>query len=243
MMNNVLLLPVIGYMHSPFIEKFGIPRQPNLVNSISYVVMNPPYDDLSAFIGIEQFSHIWLLWQFHDNKRKNHDKDFQPLIRPPRLGGNQKIGIFASRSMYRPAPVGLSVVQLIEVKRVGKETRVYVKGSDLLNGTPIIDIKPYLVYGDAVAEAKSGYAQEAPLLLAVLWQENAREQQQRLLDTGHLTPAILSEIEQVVALNPKPAYQTDESKIYGLSYAHVNVKFRIFTDHVEMISIELIGAS
>lgn len=238
MMNNDLLLPIIGYMRSPFTEKFGVPRQPNLTDSISYVVFNAPYDDLNAFLGIEQFSHLWLLWQFHDNKRKNDAKDFKPLIRPPRLGGNQKIGVFASRSMYRPAPVGLSVVQLIEVKREQGETRLYVKGADLLDGTPIIDIKPYLAYVDAVANASSGYAQHAPPLLNVHWSKAATQQKDQLLQQQLINIETLTALAQVLALNPKPAYQNDPEKIYGLSYAQCNVKFTVDRENITILAIE-----
>ena len=231
-MNNQIILPIIGYMHSHYVEKFGIPRQPNLVNSISYIVMQAPYDDILAFTGIAQFSHLWLLWQFHDNKRINRDKQFQPLIRPPRLGGNQKVGVFASRSMYRPAPIGLSVVEFVEVKRVDKEIRVYIKGADLLNGTPIIDIKPYLAYADALPDAKSGYAQQSPQHLQVFWSSQAIDQKQALIEQQSVTPDIIDDLEKILAQNPTPAYQQDESRIYGLSYAHLNVKFQISTDKV-----------
>ncbi len=155
-------------MCSPFVEKFGIPRQSNLVNTTSYIQLIAPYDDINAFQGIEQFSHLWLLWQFHANDIKKNDnavdkaKTFQPMIRPPRLGGNQKIGVFASRSMYRPSQIGLSVVQFLEVKKVENELRLYVQGADILSGTPIVDIKPYLAYADAIPDAMSGYAPDAP---------------------------------------------------------------------------------
>ncbi|EPG6772271.1 tRNA (N6-threonylcarbamoyladenosine(37)-N6)-methyltransferase TrmO, partial [Acinetobacter baumannii] len=146
---NSVTLPIVGHMCSPFREKFGIPRQPNLVNIESYIEMVEPYNDLLAFEGIEQFSHLWLIWQFHDNKNQETATKFRPQVRPPRLGGNEKIGVFATRSMYRPAPIGLSVVRLNKVEKVGKSLRVYVTGSDLLNGTPILDIKPYIHYSDA----------------------------------------------------------------------------------------------
>ena len=119
-----LKVPIIGYMNSPYREKFGIPRQPNLVQVESYIEMVEPYNDLLAFEGIDEFSHLWLIWQFHDNKNQQDSHKFRPQVRPPRLGGNKKIGVFATRSMYRPAPMGLSVVQLKEVKKVGKSVRV-----------------------------------------------------------------------------------------------------------------------
>lgn len=241
MMNSDISIPIIGYMQSPFIEKFGIPRQPNLVNSVSYIVMNTPYDDLDGFKGLEQFSHLWLLWQFHDNKRKNNSNDFQPLIRPPRLGGNQKIGVFASRSMYRPASIGLSVVQFLCVKRESNQTRVYVQGADLLNGTPIIDIKPYLAYADAIPEAMSGYAQQAPEMLQIIWQQQAQQDRQLLLSQHKVEQQLLTHLEQILALNPKPAYQQDQNKVYGLRYANLNVKFQISNDNVNILSLHYVG--
>lgn len=116
-----LTIPVIGIMKSPYKEKFGIPRQPNLVEVEAYIEMQGLYNDLLAFEGIEEFSHLWLLWQFHDNKNQENSK-FRPQVRPPRLGGNQKIGVFATRSMYRPSPIGLSVVKLKEVKKLAKQS-------------------------------------------------------------------------------------------------------------------------
>ena len=138
-----LTLPIIGYMHSSYKEKFGIPRQPNLVQVESYIEMSVPYNHVLAFEGIEAFSHLWLVWQFHDNKNPENTQ-FRPQVRPPRLGGNKKIGVFATRSMYRPSPIGLSVVRLKCVKKEGRSVRVYVTGSDLLDGTPIVDNKPYI---------------------------------------------------------------------------------------------------
>lgn len=236
-MNHEVILPIIGYMKSSYREKFGIPRQPNLVNSISYIVMQPPYDDIHAFTGIEQFSHLWLLWQFHDNKRKNNAKDFQPLIRPPRLGGNQKMGIFASRSMYRPSPIGLSVVKFVEVKRVGAETRLYIQGADLLDGTPIVDIKPYLAYADCIEDAASGYAQQAPKALQIRWSDVAQQQKQQLYFKQILTDQLVDELEAVLALDPTPAYQQDVTRIYGLSFANFNVRFQVGIDMINICEI------
>ncbi|WP_299152457.1 tRNA (N6-threonylcarbamoyladenosine(37)-N6)-methyltransferase TrmO, partial [uncultured Acinetobacter sp.] len=172
-----LKMPIIGYMRSPYKEKFGIPRQPNLVQVESYIEMTGPYNDLLAFEGIDAFSHLWLVWQFHANKNQQHNQ-FRPQVRPPRLGGNKKIGVFATRSMYRPAALGLSVVKLKDVQKVGKDVRVYVTGSDLLDGTPIIDIKPYIQYSDALVDAQSGYAQEEPARKIVIWSDKAEQPKQ-----------------------------------------------------------------
>lgn len=238
-MDHEIILPIIGYMKSSYKEKFGIPRQPNLVNSISYVVMRPPYDNLQAFEGIEEFSHLWLLWQFHDNKRKNNSKEFQPLIRPPRLGGNKKIGVFASRSMYRPSPIGLSVVQFVEIKKVNDETRLYVKGADLLDGTPIVDIKPYLAYVDSIAAANSGYAQQAPCQLEVVWSKEAMTKQQVFLQQNKIEHDFILELEEVLSLNPTPAYQRDPEREYGLSLGDFNIKFYVKDDLVLISDLQL----
>ncbi|AVH13723.1 tRNA (N6-threonylcarbamoyladenosine(37)-N6)-methyltransferase TrmO [Acinetobacter indicus] len=226
-----LTLPIIGIMKSPYKEKFGIPRQPNLVQVESYIDMLEPYNDLLAFEGIEAFSHLWLLWQFHDNKNQQQTK-FRAQVRPPRLGGNQKIGVFATRSMYRPSPVGLSVVQLKQVKKVGKAVRVYVTGSDLLDGTPILDIKPYIQYSDAVMEAQSGYAQDEPERKQVVWTEQATVQKQQLLQQHKISTPMLSELEQVLSLDPRPAYQEDETRLYKMHFANIDVGFLVQPDQV-----------
>ncbi|WP_425918673.1 tRNA (N6-threonylcarbamoyladenosine(37)-N6)-methyltransferase TrmO [Acinetobacter sp. TSRC1-2] len=220
-------VPIIGYMNSPYHEKFGIPRQPNLVQVESYIEMLEPYNDLLAFEGIGEFSHLWLIWQFHDNKNQQDNAKFRPQVRPPRLGGNQKIGVFATRSMYRPAPMGLSVVQLKEVRKVGKSVRVYVTGSDLLNGTPIVDIKPYIQYSDAVLDAESGYAQDEPARMPIIWTEVAEQQKQDLIKYQKLEHRIVNELEQVLSLDPRPAYQNDPERIYKMNFAHFDVSFRV----------------
>ncbi|MCK8641659.1 tRNA (N6-threonylcarbamoyladenosine(37)-N6)-methyltransferase TrmO [Acinetobacter schindleri] len=232
-----LTIPVIGIMKSPYKEKFGIPRQPNLVEVESYIEMQGSYNDLLAFEGIEEFSHLWLLWQFHDNKNQENSK-FRPQVRPPRLGGNQKIGVFATRSMYRPAPIGLSVVKLKEVKKVGKTVRVYVTGSDLLDGTPIVDIKPYIHYSDAVMEAQSGYAQEEPVRKYVVWSEQAELEREQLVQTKGLSEQVIRELAEVLSLDPRPAYQEDPERIYGIRFADFNIKFIVNETSVLIVEIE-----
>ncbi|MGE8655089.1 tRNA (N6-threonylcarbamoyladenosine(37)-N6)-methyltransferase TrmO [Acinetobacter sp. YH12227] len=221
-----LKMPIIGYMKSPYREKFGIPRQPNLVQVESYIEMVEPYNDLLAFEGIDDFSHLWLIWQFHDNKNVESNK-FRPQVRPPRLGGNKKIGVFATRSMYRPSPMGLSVVQFKEVKKVGKAVHLYVTGSDLLDGTPILDIKPYIQYSDAIVGANSSYAQQEPVRKTVIWSEQAEQQKQQLIKLGSFIPQLVGELEQVLALDPRPAYQHDDERIYGMLFGGCNVKFSV----------------
>lgn len=220
-----LSLPIIGIMRSPYVEKFGIPRQPNLVQVESFIEMLAPYNVMDAFEGIEEFSHLWLIWQFHDNKNQQQLDKFRPQVRPPRLGGNKKIGVFATRSMYRPAPVGLSVVQLKQVKKVGNIVRVYVTGSDLLDGTPILDIKPYIQYSDAVLDAQSGYAQDRPVVKQVRWSEHACQSRTGLLQQAKIDQQYIAELESVLALDPRPAYQDDAQRIYGMRFGQMNIKF------------------
>ncbi|CAB1214030.1 tRNA (N6-threonylcarbamoyladenosine(37)-N6)-methyltransferase TrmO [Acinetobacter bouvetii] len=234
---NELNMPIIGYMKSPYKEKFGIPRQPNLVQVESYIEMVEPYNDLLAFEGINEFSHLWLIWQFHDNKHQQENPKFRPQVRPPRLGGNKKIGVFATRSMYRPSQMGLSVVQLKEVKKVGKSVRVYVTGSDLLDGTPVLDIKPYIQYSDAVIDAQSGYAQDEPERKAVIWSDHAEVQKQDLLKQQKLDHRIVHELEQVLSLDPRPAYQDDAKRIYTMNFAHFDVSFRVGLDAITILAI------
>jgi len=236
---STLNLPIIGYMHSPYQEKFGIPRQPNLVQVESYIEMTGEYNTLLAFEGIEAFSHLWLVWQFHDNKNQDIQK-FRPQVRPPRLGGNAKIGVFATRSMYRPAPIGLSVVQLKKVEKVGQSVRVYVQGSDLLNGTPIVDIKPYIQYSDAVVDAQSGYAQDEPSRKVVLWLQVAEQQKIHLLQTKKIDVQQLQELEQVLALDPRPAYQEDAMRVYKMRFANVDVAFTVKAEAVHICELNTV---
>ena len=232
-----LSLPIIGIMRSPYVEKFGIPRQPNLVQVESFIEMHAPYNVLEAFDGIEEFSHLWLIWQFHDNKNQSDSDKFRPQVRPPRLGGNKKIGVFATRSMYRPSSIGLSVVQFKKLEKVGKSLRVYVTGSDLLNGTPILDIKPYIQYSDAVQGAQSGYAQDEPEMKAVRWSLEAEQIKQDLLRQQKITQQHVAELEAVLSLDPRPAYQADAERIYGMNFAGIEVKFQVAEQGVEILNI------
>ena len=234
MMNSVNL-PIIGSMHSPYREKFGIPRQPNLVQVESYIEMYEPYNDPLAFEGIEEFSHLWLIWQFHDNKHQQELEKFRAQVRPPRLGGNKKIGVFATRSMYRPAPIGLSVVQFKSIEKIDKTLRIYVTGSDLLNGTPILDIKPYIQYSDAIENAQSGYAQHEPARKKVVWIRDTDTLRQKYLDEKKLTVQIVDELEQVLSLDPRPAYQDDPERIYKMKFAQFDVSFSVNEQYIEIV--------
>ena len=182
--------PMIGYHRAPLSQKFGAPRQPNLVALTSIIEMIAPYDSPAAFAGLDAFSHIWISWQFHHNytNKDTHigksGTGFRAQVRPPRLGGNQKIGVFASRSMYRPSALGLSVVKLESIEVVEGRVLLIISGADMIDGTPIIDIKPYVAYSDALSNAKSGFAPTAPDLLEIIITESAYEQFMTLVDAG-----------------------------------------------------------
>ena len=193
LLDNYHQAPVIGYHRAPLSQKFGAPRQPNLVALTSVIEMLAPYDTPAAFDGLDKFSHIWVSWQFHHNYRyKNNNEtssDFRAQVRPPRLGGNQKIGVFASRSMYRPSGLGLSVVKLEQVKIVQGHVLLIIKGADMIDGTPIIDIKPYVAYSDALTQTKNGFAPTAPELLTVTVTDAANEQFMMLVSAGEPSDA------------------------------------------------------
>lgn len=240
-MKSDLTVPVIGIVHSPFQEKFGIPRQPNLVQVPAIIEFNAPYDDALAFEGLGEFSHLWLIWSFHQNKADSQSpKKFRTQIRPPRLGGNQKLGVFASRSMYRPSELGLSVVKLVKVIRQNGKAKLLIRGADLLNGTPIVDIKPYIAYSDAIPEAISGFAQAAPALLEVEWNIVASQQAQVLIAQKLFDSEQQGLINELLALDPRPAYQDDANRVYGMRYGQVNVLFKISAGQVQVEAIQRI---
>ncbi len=244
-MSNSVEMPIIGYMHSPYREKFGIPRQPNLVQVESYIEMVAPYNDILAFEGIEAFSHLWLLWQFHQNKQNdnapNQMAGFRAQVRPPRLGGNQKMGVFATRSMYRPSAIGLSVVHFLRVEKQGKSVRLYVMGSDLLHGTPILDIKPYIQYSDAVMDSVSGYAQDEPIRKRVLWSELAQSIKHKFIQENDTQPKIFDELEQVLSLDPRPAYHDDASRIYKMKFFTFDVSFNVDDEKIKILKLETLN--
>ena len=207
----------IAYMQSDFPEKFGIPRQSGLVEELAATVaFAPEYRNPSALRGLEGFSHLWLIWEFSQAGREG----WSPTVRPPRLGGNKRMGVFATRSPFRPNPIGLSCVRLLEVgrdKRLGPVLKV--AGADLMDGTPIYDIKPYLPYADCKPEAVGGFA--------------ARPKEADL--AVDCPPGLLAAVPEgkraallaVLAQDPRPQYQDDPERIYGMAFAGLEVKFRV----------------
>lgn len=207
----------IGVIHSPFKEKFGIPRQPGLMPSASArLELLPPYDREEALRGVESFSHLWLIFVFHGVKRE----EWRPTVRPPRLGGNERIGVFATRSTHRPNPLGLSVVELAGVVREGGRLFLELRNVDLLDGTPILDIKPYVAYADALPEAHSGFAQEAPSQVEVRFSAQA---EQRCAALKGRYPQLRRFIGEMLQLDPRPSYQNVPGRRYGVRIYDLNV--------------------
>ncbi len=221
--SNRFTFDAIARIESPYQEKFAIPRQPNLVSAAKgKVIFTGKTNNNDLVRDIEQFSHLWLLFVFHDTQAQG----WKPLVRPPRLGGNKKTGVLATRSTFRPNPIGLSVVKLDKVSIENKQTIIHISGLDLLNGTPILDIKPYVPYSDSIMAAKAGFAQQAPKThITVIFNQTA------LTAITHFKQAyseLALLIEQVLKQDPRPAYKqgkTDD-KIYGMSLYDLNIQWQ-----------------
>lgn len=225
----------IGVVRSPYQEKFAIPRQPGLAQIDATIEMTPLYADPAAVEGLEQFSHLWVIFVFHavDAQRSNGRKnisEWRPQVRPPRLGGNEKLGVFATRSTHRPNPIGLSVVELLRID-TNDGVKLHIRGADLLDGTPVLDIKPYIPYADAIPQASAGFAPSAPVRLPVRWIETA------LTAAREYSAELQQIVEEVLSFDPRPAYQDDPARIYGVLLAGCNVRFRIDHDGVEVVEI------
>lgn len=224
-------LPIIGYHHSPMMDKFGIPRQPNLVALKSHIEFVTPFDNPDAFLGIEQYSHLWVLWQFHQNKSQ---PTFHPKVRPPRLGGNEKMGVFATRSMYRPSNIGLSVVQLDNLEINHHKAVLHIIGADMVDKTPILDIKPYIAFADNIANANSGYMQ-IPSIKIVTFHPKFNQKIQDLILNRQITYDDVNIIEQLVAQDPRPAYRQHEvDNCYFMRYKNLDIGF-FMNQHHEMV--------
>lgn len=227
-MSETVPVHIIARIRSQFPEKFGIPRQSGLVEELkARVVFEPEYRDPQALRGLEGFSHIWLIWQFS----RSMGAGWSPTVRPPRLGGNERMGVFATRSPFRPNPMGLSCVKLEKVELSTSEGPVlWVAGADLMDGTPIYDIKPYLPYADCKPQAVGGFAsapKEATLTVdfpSQLLERVPRELREALLG--------------VLAQDPRPTYHHDPQRVYGMAFGGLQVRFTVDGDRLTVVEVE-----
>ena len=222
-------MKIIARIENDFVSKFGIPRQSGLAPSVkSRVVFEPEFRSADALRGIEDFSHLWLIWEFSKAKKEA----WSPTVRPPRLGGNQRMGVFATRSPFRPNPIGLSCVRLEKVLWQSENGPVLlVSGADLMNGTPIYDIKPYLPYADSHPEAAGGFAAEE-------W-----ERKLRVSCPGEMMALIPPEhrraVMDILSQDPRPAYQQDPERVYGMAYGGMDIRFSVAGDELTVRQIIL----
>lgn len=226
----------IATVHSCYKEKFGIPRQPGLVREAEAIIeLLPPYNVPGAVKGIEGFSHLWLLFVFHAVKQSDHSL----TVRPPRLGGNERVGVFASRSTHRPNPIGQSVVELVAVECGDGGVRLRVRGADLLDGTPLLDIKPYIPYVDAIPGARSGFAAGAPPQLEVVWSAGA----EAVLAGERDGAAMRRVIGESLAYDPRPAihHGREEGRRYGCRMFHFDVKWHVAGEQLIIDALEPLG--
>ncbi len=207
----------IAYIKTDFPSKFGIPRQSGLIDELkAQIVFEPKYRDKNALRGIEDFSHLWLIWHFS----KADGDDWSPTVRPPRLGGNERVGVFATRSPFRPNRLGLSSVKLLDVCLDSPDGPILtVAGADLLDGTPIFDIKPYLPISDIHSDAVGGFSDmKADYSLEVIFPENYKNM---------IDPSKLSALIEILKSDPRPAYHNDRERIYGFPFADMEIKFMV----------------
>lgn len=219
---------IIAHIHNDFKTKFAIPRQPGLTENLqSTIVFEKEYRVKEALRGLDGYSHIWLIWCFHENKKEG----WSPTVRPPRLGGNKRMGVFATRSPYRPNPIGLSCVKLKEIRDTRDQgTVLVVEGADMLDGTPILDIKPYLPFADSIPDARSGFAGE-----------HEKDGLQVVFP-----PELLQKIPEgsrnalcaLLSQDPRPHYHQDESRLYGFPFQGLEVRFRVEEDTLIVCEIE-----
>ena len=224
----------IGRIHSCFKEKFGIPRQPNLVPDARAVLeLYPSYARPEALVGLEDFTHIWVVFVFHAHL----DRGWRPTVRPPRLGGNRRLGVFSTRSGFRPNPVGISAVRLEGVCRRQDLVSLNLAGVDFLDGTPVLDIKPYLPYADALPLAQGGFAPQAPPTVPVSFDEHARAALVRL--EAQRADQLASLISQVLANDPRPAYYSEkkEGRVHGLRLDNLDVQWRRSSQGIQVVDI------
>lgn len=222
--NHELNITPVAYIRNGFTDKFGIPRQPLRDSRIeSRIVFCEPFRVPEALRGIEGYSHLWLLWGFHNNRRTQ----WSPTVRPPRLGGNQRVGVFATRSPVRPNPIGLTVIRLLRVEKGREGYELIISGADMQDGTPVYDIKPYIAYADAVPDARCGFVDEVEFpLLEVVWPDDIRSSVSR------------DEWEEILRQDPRPAYQDDPDRVYHIAYKGEELAFRVMGNKLLVLYIK-----
>ena len=218
-----MVITPIAHFRNAFPTKFGVPRQSGIINELrGSIIFEPAYRNADALRGLEGFDYLWLVWEFSANKTKEERgvSSWQPTVRPPLLGGNTQMGVFATRSPYRPNPIGLSSVRIERIEFTAKDGPViHVLGADLMDGTPIYDIKPYVAYADCHPGARSGFVDEHRWQeLTVIFPEHLQ---------GYFLPESLEALAKVLALDPRPQYQDDPEKIYGMPYDGYDVCFQV----------------
>ena len=220
-------LKIIARIYTDFPEKFGIPRQSGIVDTVGRIVFEPEYRNPEALRGIEGYSHLWLLWQFSEAVRS----DWSPTVRPPRLGGNRRMGVFATRSPYRPNSIGLSSVRLLSVEQSANDGLVLrVSGADILDGTPIYDIKPYLAYTDSHPDAVGGFA-DAVKDYAV--KVNFPDEMLTIVDEADREMLI-----SILENDPRPSYKSGEEREYGMSFGRYEINFTATDGEITVTSVE-----
>lgn len=222
-------MKMIGRIHTDFATKFGIPRQSGLVPELmGEIVLEPEYRNPDAVRGLEEFSHLWLVWEFSKAVRS----DWSPTVRPPRLGGNQRLGVFATRSPFRPNPIGLSCVRLERIDlEDSRKPVILVSGVDMMDGTPIYDIKPYLPYADSYPEARGGFTDETEARHVIV------ELPEELATASGIPGEKLQALRGVLEQDPRPRYQKDPQRIYGMSFGEYEVKFTVREDVLRVVEL------
>lgn len=221
-------MKIIGYIKTDFKTKFGAPRQGGIVKGATgRIVFCEEYRDASAFRGLEGFSHIWVLWMFSETKRES----WSPTVRPPLLGGNKRLGVFATRSPYRPNNIAMSALKLDKIEFTeGEGPILWVSGCDMMDNTPIVDIKPYLPYSDIIADASGGFtdALQERRLEVVIDDESL----------GKIEAGKRETLLEVLRLDPRPSYQNDEKRIYGMEFSDYEIKFSVSENKLIVLSVE-----
>ena len=225
-MQETFTFRTIARIRSDFPEKFGIPRQSGILKDLkSTIVLEPGFRNADALRGLEGFSHLWLLWIFSENIRSG----FSPTVRPPRLGGNRRMGVFATRSSFRPNPLALSAVKIEKIVPSPDGPIIVVSGADLMDGTPIVDIKPYLPYTDAISESRGGFTDKLRFTpLEVRFPEGELEK---------IHPEKREVLLKILSEDPRPAYQRDSDRVYGFRFADWNVKFTVVENVLQVTNV------